>query len=172
MRIGIIGSDDRAQAIGRLLASGGHEITLSDPSDPGRAKEAAAQIGARTQIPYRQAITGELLFFAVSPQQVDQTLDALGSHPEATIVDAVDEEPKQGRMTGAEVLAHKLDSHQIVRALIVLPQAGANVPICGDDARSKELVDEAFRACGCVTTDRGPLSAAVELDPPAKTAAA
>jgi predicted dinucleotide-binding enzyme len=65
------------------------------------------------------------------------------------------------------MLAHKLDSRRVVRALINMPQSGANVSICGDDPISKGLVDEALSACGCDTTDRGPLANATELEAPA-----
>ena len=69
------------------------------------------------------------------------------------------------KTSGAELLSHMLDDHRVVRALVVLPQEGANVPICGDDANAKVIVDRMFQEAGCITTDRGPLSAAKELEP-------
>jgi hypothetical protein len=51
MRIGIIGSDDRAVAIGRLLRSGGHQLTFGDTTARDRAKRAAAVVGARDEAP-------------------------------------------------------------------------------------------------------------------------
>jgi predicted dinucleotide-binding enzyme len=65
------------------------------------------------------------------------------------------------------MLAAKLDSHRVVRALINMPQSGANVPICGDDENAKALVDRALHESGCLTTDRGPLANAAELEVPA-----
>ncbi len=87
------------------------------------------------------------------------------------MIDALDGSPDAPHR-GAELLARKLDSHEVVRALIVLPQAGANIPICGDDPAAKALVDDAFKACGCLTTDRGPLSNATELEPSGPSIAA
>ncbi|MGA8325969.1 MAG: NAD(P)-binding domain-containing protein [Candidatus Cybelea sp.] len=167
MRIGIVGSDDRAMAIGRLMRSGGHQVTFADPKAKERAKRAAALVGARDEIPYRQAMSADLLVLAVPRQDLDRAVTAVGSGADAVIVDAVEDERGNRSQSGAEVLAHKLDSRRVVRALINMPQSGANVPICGDDPISKGLVDEALGACGCDTTDRGPLANATELEAPA-----
>jgi predicted dinucleotide-binding enzyme len=167
MRIGIIGSDDRAIAIGRLLRSGGHQVTVADPLARERAKRAAAAIGARDELPYNQAMGSELVMLAVGRQDVDRAVKAIGSAPDAVIVDAVNGERGWGKRSGAEILAHKFDSHRVVRALINMPQPGANIQICGDDDRSKTLLDKALHSCGCVTTDRGPLATAAALEAPA-----
>ncbi|HXO17103.1 MAG TPA: NAD(P)-binding domain-containing protein [Candidatus Dormibacteraeota bacterium] len=166
MRIGIVGSDDRAMAIGRLLRTGGHQVTFGDPGAKERAKRAAATVGARDEVPYRQAMCSDLLVLAVPRREVDQALTAVGSGAEAVVVDAVEGERGNGWQSGSEILAHKLDSRRVVRALINMPQAGANVPICGDDATSKSLVGRALKSCGCLTTDRGPLANAAQLEAP------
>ncbi|HVA33728.1 MAG TPA: NAD(P)-binding domain-containing protein [Candidatus Baltobacteraceae bacterium] len=166
MRIGIIGSDDRAIAIGRLLASGGHDVTIGDPTDTQRAQAAAQQAQGEAEIPYRQAMTREIVVLAVPHDRIDETLTALGSGIRATaIVDATDGTSNGRTHSEAELLARKLDSHRLVRALIVLPQPGANIPLCGDDPLAKAAVEEALRACKCLTTDRGPLANATELEP-------
>ncbi|HEY6327273.1 MAG TPA: NAD(P)-binding domain-containing protein [Candidatus Cybelea sp.] len=167
MIIGIVGSDDRAQAIGRLLSRGGHKVTFGDPGAKDRAGRAAAALGAQTELPYAQAMKSDLLVLAVPREQVDRAVTAVGSGADAIIVDAVDDERGSAGHSGAEQLARKLDSHRVVRALINMPQAGSNVQICGDDEVSKVMVDKALHACGCVTTDRGPLSNATELEAPA-----
>lgn len=167
MRIGIVGSDDRAKAIGRLLRTGDHQLTIADPSATERAERVAAEIGARTETPYKQAISSELLVVAVPRSSVDAAVKAIGSGSQVVIVDAVGDEYGNGAHSGAEMLAAKLDSHSVVRALINMPQSGANIPICGDDENAKAMVDRALRACGCLTTDRGPLGHAAELEVPA-----
>jgi predicted dinucleotide-binding enzyme len=167
MIIGIVGSDDRAQAIGRLLRSGGHKVTFGDPAAIDRAGMAAAAVGAQKELPYRQAMQSDLLVLAVPQDQVDRAVAAVGSGADAVIVDAVEGERRSRAHSGAEILARKLDSHRVVRALINMPQAGSNIQICGDDPQSKILVDKALHTCGCVTTDRGPLSSATELEAPA-----
>jgi predicted dinucleotide-binding enzyme len=170
MKIGILGSDQRAVAIGRLFASGGHEVTFADPRGD-RTGTAAASAGARTETPYHQAMTRELLIFALPRRDVERAIVAMGARPGGVVVDALEGGPPSPHQ-GAELLARRLDSHEVVRALIVLPQPGANIPICGDDSDAKKLVDEALRACGCVTTDRGPLTNAPELEPPGASIAA
>ncbi|HZZ00239.1 MAG TPA: hypothetical protein VFE36_11745 [Candidatus Baltobacteraceae bacterium] len=147
MKIGIIGSDDRAAAIGRLLSEGGHEVSFDNP--------------------YQLASTMEILIFSVPHDELDSAITAVGTvvTPQA-IVEAGDSRPAGDDTTDAECLAKKLNSHAVVRALIVLPQAGANIPICGDDPLAKALVEQAFAASNCVVTDRGPLANAAELYPP------
>jgi predicted dinucleotide-binding enzyme len=165
MNIGIVGSNERAVAIGRLLRGGGHHVTFGDPAAE-RAKQAAAMTGTESELPYRQAMCSDLLVFALPRNEVDRAVTAVGSGSEAVIVDVIEGHPDQAARSGAEMLAHKLDTHRVVRALINLPQPGSNIAICGDDALSKELLDKALRSSGCITTDRGPLAKAVELEPP------
>lgn len=166
MIIGIVGSDDRAQAIGRLLSSGGHKVTFGDPSAKDRAGRAAATLGTDSELPYEQAMKSDLLVMAVPREQLDRAVTAVGSGADAVIVDAVEGERGSPTHSGAEQLARKLDSHRVVRAVINMPQSGSNIPICGDDDQSKVLVDKALHACGCETTDRGPLSNSTELEAP------
>ena len=167
MRIGIVGSDPRAMAIGRLLRAGGHDLSFADPAARERAQQTAGAIGARTMLPYDQARCSDLLFIAVPREEVDRAVTALGAGGDAVLVDAIEGERGNGRLSGSEILARKLNSNSVVRALINMPQSGANVPICGDDPNAKVLVDRALHACGCLTTDRGPLSNASELEAPA-----
>ncbi|HKE37441.1 MAG TPA: NAD(P)-binding domain-containing protein [Candidatus Baltobacteraceae bacterium] len=170
MKIGIIGSDDRAVAIGKLLTEGGHEVEFSHPRDKEAAREAASKTGAEADIPYKLASTAEMLIFAVPHDEIDMAITAVGAvTTPGAIVEAGDSRPGGDELTDAECLAKKLDSHSVVRALIVLPQAGANIPICGDDPLAKALVEQAFAACNCVVTDRGPLSNSAELYPPPAT---
>jgi predicted dinucleotide-binding enzyme len=167
MRIGIVGSDDRARAIGRLLHAGGHQITFGDPVSSERAERAAREVGSHAEPPYEQAIHSDLLFFAVSGDQVDRAVAAVGSPQDAVVVDAVSGRRRSARRSGAEMLAHKLDTHRVVRALIAAATPGANIAICGDDPSAKVLVDRVLQSAGCLVTDRGPLSSAKELEAPA-----
>jgi predicted dinucleotide-binding enzyme len=159
MRIGIVGSDDRAFGIGRLLAGGGHDVTFGDPKRPDRAQELATQLGSHAEIPYQQAMKSDLLVLAIRPEEVDRTVTAVGSGADAVIVDAIPDEV-QGPRSGPEALARKLDTSRVVRVDIHEVKPGAEVEICGDDPTSKALVDQALAACGCETHDRGPLAKA------------
>jgi predicted dinucleotide-binding enzyme len=164
MKIGILGTNERAVAIGRLLASGGNDITFSDVRDGRSAQRAAGAVGAQPETPYHQAITRDLIVLACERREIDPAIAAFGLAPDCVVVDALDGGPDRSHR-GAELLARKLDSHEVVRALIVLPQTGANIPICGDDPQAKKLVSEALEACGCLTSDHGPLANAPELEP-------
>jgi predicted dinucleotide-binding enzyme len=168
MRIGIVGTNDRALAIGRFFRSCGHAVTFGDPEGPEQAKRAAALTGAGSEPPYRQAMKSDLLLFAVPRTEVDRAVTAVGgSRTDAVIVDVIDGKDRSAARSGAEALARKLDSDRVVRALINIPQSGTNVPLCGDDPTAKKLVGKALQACGCLVTDRGPLVNAAEIEPPA-----
>jgi predicted dinucleotide-binding enzyme len=164
MKIAIVGSDQRAVAVGRLFASGGHDVTFGDASSKERADAAAAALGVRSESLYEQAMTRELLVFAFPRTDLDRTVAALGTIPHrVVVVDALAGAPPAPHR-GAELLARKLNSHEVVRALMAVPLHGANVPICGDDPHAKSLVADALNACGCATADRGPLSNAPALE--------
>jgi predicted dinucleotide-binding enzyme len=167
MRIGIVGSDDRARAIGRLLHTGGHHVTFGDPASSERAERAAREVGSHAEPPYEQAMHSDLLFFAVPGDQVDRAVTAVGSTQHAVVVDAISDGRPTRIRSGAEMLARKLDSHRVVRALIGAAMPGSNIPICGDDPSAKVLVNRALQSAGCLVTDRGPLSSAKELEAPA-----
>jgi predicted dinucleotide-binding enzyme len=148
MKIAIIGSNARAKAIGRLLASGENntnEVAYGHP--------------------YELAITSDLLVLAVEESELDAAIAQAGSHIDAVVLDVM-EHPVGGPITGPEMLARKLDSHRVVRAIVVDPRPNSNFLICGDDDEAKTLVDEAFKACGCLTTDRGPLANDAQLERP------
>ena len=165
MKVAIVGSDPRAVALGRLFVSGGHDVTFGDASSKDRAEAAAAALGVRSESLYEQAMTRELLVFALPRTELDRAVAALGTIPDrVVVVDAMAGAPPAPHR-GAELLARKLDSHEVVRALMAVPLQGANVPICGDDPEAKSLFAEALNACGCATADRGPLSNAPALEP-------
>jgi len=166
MIIAVMGSDSRATAIGELLAAGGHQVWFADAADPAQAAHAAAHSNARCQIPYGAASIADVVIFATAREQADDYIRAIGRlAPQTIVVDAM-EGGESGERSGAETLARKLDSHRVVRALVVLPQPGANVALSSDDPDAMTAVEEMFRSSGCITTDRGPLVNAKEIEPP------
>jgi predicted dinucleotide-binding enzyme len=143
MNIAILGSDSRTAAIGNLLAAGGHNVLSSGQT------------------------AGDVLLLAGSCAAVDEIVTmARQLPPETIIIDAMDRPRGAAERTVAELLASDLGSDRIVRALIVLPQPGANVLCCTDDADAMAAVEEIFHSCGCIATDRGPLANADELERP------
>lgn len=140
MEIAVVGSDARAEAIASLLLTAGHEVSRTKTQSRSIRAPVVVLAGSRgAQTP---------------PTPVG---------PHAVLVDAMD-----GRATleTERSLADQYGTERIVRALMVLPQAGANVLCCSDDEEAMEVVAELLRSCGCVPTDRGRLSNLTELEPP------
>jgi predicted dinucleotide-binding enzyme len=166
VKIAIFGSDPRAIAIGRLLVDAGYHVCFGDVEGMKPAEAAAARAGAAADTPYNDAAVCEMLIFAGSRNQIDDLLGQAGCiSPQTVVVDAMEDTSAHGE-SGPELLARKLDTHRVVRALIVAPQAGANILYCGDDADAMTLVEEVFRTAGCLMTDRGPLANAAEIETP------
>lgn len=152
MKIAILGSNPRAEAIGRLLADSGYHIWFGD---------------AEGLTPGSQC---DMLIFAGPRERVDDLLaQAGGISPETIVVDAM-EGKLPGSESGPELLARKLDTRRVVRAVIMAPQAGANILYCGDDADATTTVEEVFRTVGCLTTNRGPLANAAKIEAPPNAA--
>ena len=167
MKIAIFGSSPRAEAIGRLLVNAGYHICFGDAEGLKPAEAAAERAGAVADSPYNEAAVCDMLIFAGQRENVDDLLAQAGCISAPTIiVDAMEGTSPEGG-NGPELLAKKLDTHRVVRALITAPQPGANILMCGDDADAMTMVEEVFRTAGCITTDRGPLVNAAEIEPPA-----
>jgi predicted dinucleotide-binding enzyme len=164
MTIAVFGSDSHAVAIGRLLVDAGYPVCFGDVEGANPAQAAAEAAGAPADTPYKDVTVRDMLIFAGSRRHVDDLLaKAEPISPQTIIVDAM-EGPLPGGGNGPELLARRLNTRRVVRVLIMAPQPGANVLYCGDDADAKTKVDEVFRTAGCVTTDRGPLANAAEIE--------
>ena len=158
MKIGVFGSNSRAVAIGRLLVDAGYHVCFGDADGMKPAQAAADRAGALADTPYNDAAVCEMLIFAGPREKVDDLLAQAGCiSPRAVVVDAMEESFTEDG-SGSELLAHKLNTHRVVRALIVAPQVGAEILYCGDDADAMTMLEEVFRTAGCVTTYRGPLA--------------
>jgi|HubBroStandDraft_1064217.scaffolds.fasta_scaffold685710_1 predicted dinucleotide-binding enzyme len=163
MKIAVFGSNARAVAIGKLLADAGYHLCFGDAGGAGGAEAAAQQAGGVADTPYNDATACEMLIFAGSRAELDDLLAATGPlSPGAVVVDAM--EGTDGE--GPELLAHKLDTYRVVRALIMAPQVNATIPYCGDDADAMTLFEEVFRTAGYLTAYRGPLAKAGEITLP------
>ncbi|HEY3676408.1 MAG TPA: hypothetical protein VGK84_10505 [Candidatus Tumulicola sp.] len=139
MNIVVFGGDARARAVRDLFASGGYSVTSAfDDTVP------VAVVLAGSHYDYEK-IGGD------------------GSVASTVLIDATD-----GRFDRSELdeAGARVGTQRLVRALLVLPQAGANVLLCADDLEAMKLTQQIFQACGCVPTDRGPLKNAGELQPP------
>jgi hypothetical protein len=142
MNIVVFGPDARAHAVRDLLASGGYSVSSAfDSTIPG------VVVLAGSRYDYEK-IGGD------------------GAGASIVLIDATD-----GRFdrSALEAAGARVGTKRLVRALLVLPQAGANVLLCADDRDAMKLTQQIFEACGCVPTDRGPLRNADELQPPGRS---
>jgi len=138
MKIVVVGNDARASAIAALLERGGYAVSTAAQGD-GSAADVVVLAGQRA---------ADSPAIAVSPDTI--LIDAMSGHPDAETERAL------GRHYGTD---------RVVRALIVLPQPGANILFCGDDPATMREVERIVETCDCVPGNRGPLSNLDELEP-------
>ncbi len=139
MTIIVFGQDARADAARKLMISGGYTVTSSfDGSSP------------------------DVVVFANGKYDMN-SIDGVAGTSSTVLIDATDTRFDRDELEAAGV---RLGTQRLVRALLVLPQAGANVLLCADDRDAMRITQTIFEKCGCVPTDRGPLSNAAELQPP------
>jgi hypothetical protein len=139
MTIIVFGQDARADAARKLMISGGYTVTSSfDESTP------------------------DVVIFANGKYDLG-LIDGVAGTSTTVLIDATDSRFDRAEL---EAAGERLGTQRLVRALLVLPQAGANVLLCADDRNAMEITQTIFKKCGCVPTDRGPLNKAAELQPP------
>jgi predicted dinucleotide-binding enzyme len=165
--IGIIGADDRAVAIGKMLQRGGNVVCFSDLDDD-RTSQSAAELlgdGAFATTPSQQAATCDPLFLTIHWQDLERALAALGTYKDGIVVDAT-RPPDLGQLSGAEMLAHKLDNPHVVKGFVE-PLDGDEshfIKIASDDARARAEVGEIIAHCGGNALDVGPLANARTIE--------
>jgi len=165
MKIGIIGGDDRAVAIGRMLSTCGHSISFSDPTSNDAALHAVQALGqgSTTSTAYEQAANCEALVLAIHWQDLDTTLNAIGTYKNGLIIDAT-RPPDLGETSGAELLAHKLDNRHVVKAFVETLEPGKPVKVASNDPEARVHVESVITQCGGTILDMGPLSHALEIE--------
>lgn len=165
MEIGIIGSDNRAVAIGRLLSHCGHTLTFSDPIQADRALKAAEALGdgSVAESAYQQTVKSDALIMTMRWQDVESTLSALGPYQDGIVIDATHAPPLE-KGSGAESIARMMDNRHVVKAFVEEVKPGAKISVCSDDPNALKVVEELIENCGCVPVERGTLADAAELE--------
>ncbi len=165
VKIGIIGGDDRAVAIGRMLSSCGHTITFSDPTSNEAATHAAQALGlgAQASTAYEQAAICEAIVLAIHWQDLEATLSAIGTYKDGLIIDAT-RPPNLEGTSGAELLAHKLDNRHVVKAFVTDMEPGKPIQVASNDPEARAHVESVITKCGGIIEDLGPLSHALEIE--------
>ena len=170
MIIGIVGSDNRAVEIGRLLSRGGHTVSFSDPTKAERALKAVEALGkgSTAESAYRQTAKSDALLMAVRWQDVEHAVNALGPYHNGIVIDAT-HAPPLPKGSGAQRLAHMLDNRHVVKAFVEEIKPGAEISVCSDDPNAMHLVEAIIADCGCKPRECGSLANAAEVERAALT---
>jgi predicted dinucleotide-binding enzyme len=166
MHIGIVGSDDRGLAIGRLLRRGGHHVSFSDPRGPNHARHAAQALGEDTvsTTSEEQARFCDAIVLAVRWQDLPRTLDDLALFENGVLIDAVRAPAFESGKSGAELLAEKFHKVRVAKAFVEAPLSDGVVQFCADDGDARELVTGLILSSGAQVDDLGPLRNARALE--------
>ena len=187
MRIGILGSGLMGGKLGTLFARAGHEVVFSYARSEAKlkrlAREAKGKASAGT--PADAARASDLLLLAVHWSRVDDAVQQAGDLSGKIIVSCSlpmnDDDTGlviAHTSSGAEALAHKVPSAQVVSAFNTVPSevlfgvfaarrkaARPSLVYCGDDARSKKIVAQLIEDVGFDPVDAGPLQIARHTEP-------
>jgi ABC-type sugar transport system substrate-binding protein len=120
----------------RLLVDGGHNVCKGSVGN--------------------DAFACDMLIFAGPRGGTDEIVARLGRIDNRTVVVDAMEDTLSAGPDAALVLAGKLGTRGVIRALIALPKAGSNVLMWGDDPSDMKLVAQVFRSSGCMPTDCDP----------------
>jgi predicted dinucleotide-binding enzyme len=167
MIFGIIGTDDRAVAIGRLLIRSGHAVNFSEPNGKTlNAERAAAALGsehATASTCYTQTATCQALVFAIHWEELDRCLTAIGTYKEGLVIDAI-RPPRHGAISAAQALAHRLDNRHVVKAFVEHLDAHTPIKVASDDPEARVAVEKIIVDAGGTVEDMGPLARAIEME--------
>ena len=187
MNIGIVGTGEMANALGRLWAHAGHRI-LFGSRDPTRSEALAKSVGCNAMggSVAEAGAFGNTLLLATpgSPHVVAASAKALGPIAGKVLIDCTN--PLSDNFlsltvahttSGAEEIAKMARGAKIVKAFntiasTVLASGNpvydgqvATVFYCGDDASSKVVVKSLIEEIGYEAIDAGPLRNARYLEP-------
>jgi predicted dinucleotide-binding enzyme len=186
MRIGVLGSGQVGQALGRGWARHGHELVLGT-GDPQRAelREWAGESGGQVAGFADAARHGDLVALALLGTATLEVLEQVGSDAFAgkVVIDATNpltfESGSPGLFVGhtdslGEQVQRTLPEARVVKAyntvgnaLMIDPQLPGGPPtmfLAGDDDEAKQTVVDLLAATGWDSADLGDISAARELE--------
>jgi len=181
MQLGIIGAGSLGSALGRRLASRGHEIMFGGGES---AQEAAARSGAKVGTNPDAVAFCDVVILAVPFAAVDCALADAGPLRNRVLWSCVNAlRPDLSGLavgfdtSGAETVAARAAGARVVAAIPPFASAIASgelsydggleptVFLCGDDDEAKRVVDGLVRDIGAQPVDAGALSAARFVEP-------
>lgn len=168
MRIGIVGADDRAVAIARLLLKAGHRVTLSDPTGRKAAHNAeiALDYWATEATPHEQSMESDALVLAVHWEELEDAIEQIGHFADGIIIDATrPPAPLLAKGTsGAAQVAQRMGSAHVVKGFVDVSDPNAAIEIASDDSKARRRVAEVIAQCGARARDLGALVNAARIE--------
>jgi 8-hydroxy-5-deazaflavin:NADPH oxidoreductase len=167
--IGVIGAGTVGLAVGSALQRAGHDVVYGLREGSSSAAEVKSAGG--TAVSLREAAQRKLVLLAVPANALPDTVRGLGDLQGRVVIDATN---SFGASQGGVALQALVPGAHVVKAFNTtgaenmgdarrLAQAPV-MPICGDDAASKELVIGIVRDIGFEAIDAGPLKNAELLE--------
>lgn len=190
MKIGLLGSGQVAQTLGRGFLKHGHEVMLGT-RDPSKLKDWIADTGdqAKTGSFLEAAVYGELIVLAVKGSAAENVLEQAGpdSLTGKTVIDVTNpiaEEPPDNGVIRYftsinESLMERLQLtvpgayfvkafNSVGNAVMVDPEYADTKPtmfICGDNRGAKSMVSDILDSFGWETADMGGKESARAIEP-------
>ncbi len=172
MRIGILGTGNVGQALGRRWAAGGHTVVYGSR----RPAQVDCSFGQADSVP-GAAARSEVVVLAVPFGTVPDVVASAGDLSRKVVVDAtnpVGQPVPQPHRSGAELVASLAPGARVVKAFNTMGFETMADPVvdgrptlglvCGDDAHAKAAVLDLARQLGFDAVDAGDLDAARLLE--------
>ena len=185
MKIAVFGAGSVGGALGKRLASAGHEIHfgVTNPKSE-KTEKLVAEIGAQAGSVSEAATDANVILLATPWNAVEDALRNAGNLQNKIIVDCTNPMAMSANglsltvgfnTSGAEQIAAMVPSAHVVKAFNQTGFANMENPgfgnqrsvmfICGDDAASRSTVCQLSEDVGFETIDAGKLSVARLLEP-------
>ncbi|MFN2449000.1 MAG: NADPH-dependent F420 reductase [Candidatus Baltobacteraceae bacterium] len=175
MKIGIIGSGNIGQALGRLWAKKGHKIYYSFSHDKSNLENLARESGNDSQpsTPYDAVRCAEIVLFSPPWTEVDEAIKQVGRFEGQVVIDTTNpfvndqmnvQEFDEGD-SSSQCIQRKLGDAKVIKAFNTLKAqtlqsksgTGLVVFVAGDDAVAKATVCELVEDAGFAPYDAGTL---------------
>jgi len=175
MKIGIIGSGNIGQALGRRWAASGHQLYYSFSHDSEKLEALARESGndSKAVTPYDAVRCSDIVLFAPPWTQIDEAIKQVGRFEGQIVIDATNpfideamntEQFDEGDSSSQDV-QRRLGEANVVKAFNTLKAEtlrekhgqGLVIYIAGDDSVAKAAVAQLVEDAGFVPEDVGPL---------------
>ncbi len=183
MNIGIVGSGDIGQTLGRLWAKAGHRILFSFSHDERKLEQLASECGngSKATTPYEAVSHAEVVLFSVPWNSIDEALKQIGRFEGQTVIDTtnpyIDEQMHvqefEDNFSSSECVAKKAENARVIKAFNTLKDEtlwnksgqGLVIFMAGDYPLMKKKVAKLIEDAGFVPFDVGPLVEGKKQEP-------